>query len=318
MENRCSQQKEVEESYRGNERRTWLVVGVAATVMVLELVIGYLSGSMALTADGWHMATHVGALTLAGLAYWYARRDTVRKRYTFGPSKIYALTGYTSAILLAVAALAMMAESVGRFFSPQTIDYLQALPVAVLGLIVNLLSAFILHGGGDDHSHGHHHGHHDGHDHHAHDHPGHEAKEGKPVDHNMRAAYLHVVADALTSMVAIVALLCGYFWGWWFMDPMMGIIGGVVILHWGINLCRQASAQLLDMLRSPVEARGIVERLESIDDCKVLDLHFWEIASDRNACILSISTSTPRPLDEYRQALQNVAPIHHLTIEIHP
>ena len=278
-----------------NERQTWIVVALTGVVMIVELVAGYITGSMALTADGWHMGSHFGALGLAGLAYVYARKHGNSEKFSFGAGKIYALAGYTNALLLGVVAVLMIVESTQRLYQPIPIDFLTALPVAVGGLLINIVSAFLLH---HDHSH-HKHG-----DHHAH------------VDHNLRAAYLHVLADALTSVTAIVALLTGYFLGWRTMDPIMGIVGAIVILKWGLGLCRSASRQLLDVVPSQDQADTIRKAVESIDDCRVSDLHLWEIAPGRTGCIVSLVTDAPDELDRYRRTIHEATNVHHLTIEV--
>jgi cation diffusion facilitator family transporter len=285
------------------ERRTRAVVILTVAMMVAELIVGSITGSMALLADGWHMATHAGALALTLFAYWYARAHAQSEAYTFGTGKVYALAGYTSGIVLGVIALWMMVESVWRLVEHPAIDYADALPVAVVGLVVNVLSLVLL--GGD-----HHHEAHD-HDHeHDHDHP-------HQHDHNLRAAYFHVLADALTSVLAIVALALGSVYGWWFLDPAMGIVGGVLIARWSFGLCRDASRQLLDAVPSPEMAQRILARLETIDDVKVADLHLWEIAPGRRGCIVSLVTGVPRETAFYRDAILGEARLAHLTVEVH-
>jgi cation diffusion facilitator family transporter len=204
---------------------------------------------MALTADGWHMATHAGALGMSAMAYWFARTRARASSFTFGTGKVYALAGYTSAVVLGLVAVLMLVESVRRLAHPLPIRFGEALPVAVVGLLVNLVSVVLL--DADDH-----HGHHDEHDHaHGHGHGGH--------DHNLRAAYFHVLADAFTSVLAIAALVAGRYAGWTFLDPMMGIVGGLVILKWGVGLCRESAKPLLDVLPSAEladEIRRAVER----------------------------------------------------------
>ncbi len=298
----------------GSERRTWLVVFITGLTMLVELVAGYWAGSMALVADGWHMATHVGALSLAGLAYWYARRHATSRKFTFGVGKIYALAGYTNAILLGVVAVAMIFESVMRLREPVKIDFSVALPVAVIGLVVNLLSMLVLgaghHHGHDEHSHDEHE-HHEHHEHeeHSHDHPKHE-------DHNMRGAFLHVAADAFTSVLAIGALLAGMFAGWDFLDPVMGIVGAVVILRWGSGLIRSASRALLDVVPNQAMADEIKSEIESIGDSRVSDLHLWELSPGRFGCIVSVVSSAPLDAAEYRKRILEHAEVNHLTVEV--
>jgi cation diffusion facilitator family transporter len=310
------------------ERRTRWVVTLTLAMMVAELVVGWMTGSMALLADGWHMATHAGALGLTLAAYWYARVNAGNDAFSFGTGKVYALAGYTSGVVLAVVALWMGVEAAGRLLSPSPVDYADALPVAVLGLVINAVCAKLLghdhghdHGQRGDHAHGHGHDHdHDhGHDHaHDHDH-GHDhgARAAPARDHNLRAAYLHVVADALTSVLAIAALLAGKHLGWWFLDPAMGILGGVVIMRWSIDLCRQASRQLLDAVLATDCEAVLRRKLEAIDDVKVADLHVWELGPGRRGCIVSLVTSTPRDTDYYRSAILGAVEVAHLTVEVH-
>jgi cation diffusion facilitator family transporter len=287
-----------------NERRTRLVVAVAAAMMVLELIVGRWANSEALTADGWHMATHAGALGLAALAYWFARTHANHEAFSFGTGKVYALAGYSSAISLAFVALWIIADSIGRFVAPKPIRFAEALPVAVLGLAVNLVSAWLLdhdHGDDPDHAHAH-----DGHSH-----------GGEAHDHNLRAAYIHVLADAFTSVLAISALLAARYLGWTFLDPVMGIIGGVVITHWSIGLCRSSARQLLDAAPDHEMGSAIRALLEAIDDVRVVDLHLWEMAPGRRGCIVSLVTSQPRETGYYRGAILKSARLAHLTVEVH-
>ncbi len=327
-----------EEHNKAGERRTRWVVAIAAVMMVGELTVGWITGSMALTADGWHMGTHVGALGLTLVAYWYARTRAGTDTFSFGTGKVYALAGYTSGVLLALVALWMCIESVHHLLEPDAIRYDEALGVAALGLVVNLFSVLLLskghhyghsHGGHSHggHSHGHDHHDHDGHDHgHAHDQAPTNGSSTKPapikpqagtLDFNMRAAFIHVLADAMTSVMAIVALALGKWQGWWFLDPTMGIVGGVVIVWWAGSLCRQASGQLLDVVGSPKHERAVRQRLEQIDDVRVADLHVWELGPGRRSAIVSIVSSTPRDVQFYRQAVLDSVTLAHLTIEVH-
>jgi cation diffusion facilitator family transporter len=314
------------EHNRSGERRTQYVVLLTAAMMIGELTVGFLTGSVALKADGWHMGTHVGALGFTLLAYWYARKHAGNDTFSFGTGKVYALAGFTSGVVLALVALWLAVEGIEKLVEHPVVNYDEALPIAALGLVVNVVSAFLLGGGhhyGHDHHHGHEHGHdHDDHDHdhdHAHDH-GH-AHAHKPqagtIDFNMRAAYIHIVADALTSVLAIAALALGKYVGLWFFDPMMGLVGGVVITWWAVSLCRQASRQLLDVVSSPRHEEIVRRRLEAIDDVKVADLHVWELGPGRRSCIVSVVTSAPRELAYYRDAVLSALPVAHLTIEIH-
>lgn len=318
---------------RSGERRTLYVVLLTAVMMIGELTVGYLTGSVALKADGWHMGTHVGALGLTLVAYWYARKHAGSDAFSFGTGKVYALAGYTSGIVLVLVALLLAVEGIEKLVERPLVDYDEALPIAALGLVVNLVSAFLLGSGHhyghghahDDHDHGHSHGH--GHAH-VHDHGRvHEvsstsrSRRKKPeagtLDFNLRAAYIHILADALTSLLAIVALVLGKYAGWWFFDPAMGIVGGIVITVWSVGLCRQASRQLLDVVSSPRHEEVVRRQLEAIDDVKVADLHVWELGPGRRSCIVSVVTAKPRELSYYRDAVLAALPVAHLTIEIH-
>ncbi|HET9624701.1 MAG TPA: CDF family Co(II)/Ni(II) efflux transporter DmeF [Kofleriaceae bacterium] len=304
---------------RVGERRTKWVVAITAATMIGELIVGRLTGSVALTADGWHMGTHVAALGLSLAAYWYARTRVGHDAFSFGTGKVYALAGYTSGVLLAIVAFWMAKEGATSLIDYQGVDYRDALPVAGVGLLVNAVSAWLLSRGhhyGHGHGH-HHHGHH--HDHH-HDHdPHHDHAPAKPgtLDFNLRAAYIHIVADALTSLLAIGALGLGWWRGLWFLDPLMGFIGGAVIIWWAVSLCRQASRQLLDVVSSPRHEQVVRQRLEAIDDVRVADLHVWELGPGRRRCIVSLVTARPRDVSAYRAAVLAALPLAHLTIEIH-
>ena len=282
------------------ERRTRIVVGLTFVMMAVEIAAGLLFNSMALLADGWHMATHAGALGIAAFAYAYARRHADDPRFSFGTGKVGSLAGFASAVALAIVAALLIWESVTRLFTVQVIGFDEALPVAVLGLLVNLASVAIL--GGHGHSHGH------DHDHHEHDHD-------HAHDHNLRAAYLHVLADALTSVTAIAALLLGKYFGWWWVDPLMGIAGGAVILVWARGLLKQSGATLIDMSDEGLQ-REVVEAIEGDADNTVADLHLWRVGPGHWAAIVSLVTHHPRYLAHYRKLLEPVHEISHLTVEI--
>lgn len=268
-----------------------LVVMLTAATMVAELAVGYGAHSMALVADGWHMATHVGALGLATVAYGLSRRFAGHRAFTFGTGKMRALAGYTSAIALGLVAVVMMMESFERLFRPHAIDFAVSLPVAVLGLVVNLASVFLLHAPDDAG------------DHH------------EPHDHNHRAAFVHVVADTLTSTLAIVALLVWRLGGWVWLDAACGIIGGLVILNWGAGLSRAAAVELLDVAPSPLLEDEIRGALESLDDVRVRDLHVWSLGGGVKSCVVTLATAMPRDTHSYRGALSRFA-LEHLTIEV--
>ncbi|MBW1860110.1 MAG: CDF family Co(II)/Ni(II) efflux transporter DmeF [Deltaproteobacteria bacterium] len=279
-----------------NERRTWIVIGLTASMMIVEIVCGLLFGSMALLADGWHMASHAAALGITALAYLFARRHASDPRYSFGTGKMGELAGYSSALLLAVIAVIMAYESVNRLISPVPISFDQAIAVAVLGLVVNVISALLLKG---KHREEHHH---------SSDH----------ADHNIRAAYLHVLADALTSLLAIVALSSGRFLGWVWMDPFMGIVGAVIIARWSYNLMRDTGRILLDMNTRRSLPDDVRRLIESDADNQIADLHVWRVGPGYFAVIVSVITEQPRPPDHYKDLLRTLKQICHITVEVNP
>jgi cation diffusion facilitator family transporter len=298
------------------ERRTRLVTGLTFAMMVVELVVGSLTGSMALTADGWHMATHAGALGLAAFAYWFARTQTGSGRFSFGTGKVSALAGYTNAVALALVALVMAVESVRRLWQPVDIQFGEAIPIALLGLAVNVVSALVLDPAAAAAAHAHEH-----HDEHHHS-PGTGPAPHHPHhhhDHNLRAAYFHVLADALTSVLALVALILGRWLGWTWLDPTMGLVGGAVILRWGYTLCRDSARQLLDAVPSAEMAEGIRRTLEDREGATVRDMHLWEVAPGRHGCIVVLVTAPGdgRDTAAYRRLILGMAPLAHLTVEIH-
>jgi cation diffusion facilitator family transporter len=293
------------------ERGVRAVIALTATMMVVEIAVGYTTHSMALTADGWHMATHVAAFGMAALGYTISRRFATHEAFAFGTGKVHALAGYTSAIALAIASIVMMTESVSRLVDPERIDYALSLPVAVVGLAVNLLSIWLLH----DHDHGHDDAEHgEDHDEHSHHDRGHHDRGHH--DHNHRAAVLHVIADALTSSLAIVALLTGRWLGWRWLDPVTGMIGGVVILSWAFGLCRHASQELLDFRRGGNNEATIRSALEQLGDVLVRDLHVWSLGRGQLGCIVTLASATPRRPAIYRALILENCPISHLTVEV--
>ncbi|MEO7094100.1 MAG: CDF family Co(II)/Ni(II) efflux transporter DmeF [Polyangiales bacterium] len=298
----------------GREGRTRWVVGITVVMMVAELVVGTLTRSLALTADGWHMGSHAGALGLSALAYWYARTRAKADHFSFGTGKVLALAGYTNAVMLAGIAVWMLIEAGARMLHPVAVDFGEALPVAVLGLVVNLACVALLGVGADHHHADGDHGHRDhGHDHgHGHDH----AHREHAHDVNHRAAYMHILADALTSVLAIAALVAGRYFEVRSLDPWMAVVGSVIILRWSYGLCKDSTKQLLDVTPSPEVAKTVRAALEGIGDTRVIDLHLWQLGGGSQGCIASIVTSEPRPLDEYRELVREVAKIDHLTIEV--
>jgi len=283
-----------------NERRAWFVVALTVTMMGVEIVGGTMFGSMALVADGWHMSTHAAALSIAGFAYWFARKHTHDPRFTFGTGKIGELAGFASAVILGLVALFIGYESVQRILAPVAISFNEAILIAVLGLGVNVLSAFLL---TNDDEHGHHH-HHDDHAHCNHH------------DTNFRAAYVHVLADALTSVLAIIALLSARFYGWVWMDPAVGLIGAVVIAFWSFGLMRSAGRMLFDMVPESALSKRIIERLELKDD-RVSDLHVWQVGPGHSAVIASLVTHEPEDPSVYKARLNGLHGLSHVTIEVH-
>jgi len=300
------------EYHERNERRTWWVVWLTAAMMVAEIVGGTLFGSMALVADGWHMATHAAALTIAALAYRFARKHSDNPRFVFGTGKVGELAGFASAIALGLVALLIGWESIGRLLTPRVIDFDQALAIAVLGLAVNLVSARLLHHGHDhDHDHGHgDHGHH-----HASGDSSDPAEEGGHHDSNLRAAYFHVLADALTSVLAILGLLAGRYLGWNWLDPVIGIVGSVVILQWSFKLAGNAAHALLDASTNEQLLAAIAERLET-DAETITDLHLWRVGPGHNALIVSIASDAPATPDSYKKRLEGLPGLSHITIEV--
>lgn len=281
----------------GAETSTKRVVWLTVIMMVIEIAAGLSFGSMALLADGWHMGTHAAALGITVFAYQYARRHAANREFSFGTGKVSILGGYTSAIVLAIVALLMIMESIDRLLDPKVIQFDQAIGVAVLGLVVNLVSAFMLQG--HHHSHDHYHSH-------AHHH-----------DHNLRAAYLHVIADALTSVLAIVALIAGKAYGMNWMDPAMGIVGALIISHWAYGLAKDTANILLDRTNDRELTAAIVAALEGDADNKVADLHVWQLSSSKYSVIISVVTHNPRPSLHYKKLLDGLGALEHVTVEVH-
>jgi cation diffusion facilitator family transporter len=279
-------------------RRTWSVVALTAVMMVTEIVGGTMFGSMALVADGWHMSTHAGALAVAAFAYHFARKHVHDPRFTFGTGKLGELAGFASAVLLALVALLIGYESMQRMLSPVSISFDEAIAIAAIGLAVNVVSAWLLR---EDHDH--HHDHHPGH------HRDHQ-------DSNLRAAYLHVLADALTSVLAIVGLLAARFYGWVWMDPAVGIIGAIVIASWSIGLIRSAGTTLLDMVPDASLSSRVKETLETNGD-RVSDLHIWRVGPGHSALVASLVSDDPQDPTIYKARLKGLHGLSHVTIEVH-
>lgn len=290
-----------------HERRIWFVVALTAVMMVAEIIGGTIFGSMAVVADGWHMSTHAGALAIAALAYRFARHHARDPRFTFGTGKVGELAAFTSALILAMIAAAIGYEAAMRLVAPVPIDFEPATWLAVVGLGVNLASAWLLF----DEDHQHAHAHHDHDDDHEHDHHHHHAH-----DSNLRAAYVHVLADAMTSVLAIVALLAGRFYGWVWMDPAMALVGVCVILSWSVGLTRSAGTVLLDMVPDRRLAGHIRKRLE-VDGDRVSDLHLWRLGPGHAGVIASVVSDRPQPPAFYKERLEGLAGLSHVTVEVH-
>jgi cation diffusion facilitator family transporter len=283
-----------------NERRMWFVVALTAAMMAAEIAGGTIFGSMALLADGWHMATHAAALGIAAVAYAFARRQARNPRFAFGTGKFGDLAAFASAIILALVAVQIAFESAIRLVHPVPIAYTEAIAIAVLGLGVNLLSAWLLRDDAHEHEgHGHSHGHH----HHR--------------DNNMRAAYIHVVADAATSVLAILALVVAMSSQWTWIDPLVGLVGSAVIANWAYGLIRDAGSVLLDMAPDAALENAIRERLERSGD-RITDLHLWQIGPGHRAAVVSIVSDRPLTPAAYKRLLADVPRLSHVTVEVEP
>lgn len=277
------------------EKNTKIVLFLTAGTMMAEILAGTIFGSMALLADGWHMATHVAAFVITVFAYQYARNHANNPQYTFGTGKVSVLGGFTSAVVLSVIAFIMILESSIRLFQPQTIQFDQAIYVAIIGLAVNCASALLLQ------------------DHHSHEHHSHEHHHG---DHNLRAAYLHVLADAFTSVLAIVALMAGKFFGWTWLDAIMGLVGALVIAKWSYGLIRETSAFLLDGLVDKQIKLTIINAIENDADNRITDLHVWNVSQNHLAVIISIVTHYPQQPAYYKNLLKHIPSLSHVIVEV--
>lgn len=286
---------------RSGENRTLIVILLTAVMMVIEIVAGLAFGSMALLADGLHMASHAAALSISAFAYYFARKRAHDRSFSFGTGKVNSLGGYTGAILLVIFALLMVSESIHRLIVPVEISFNQAIGVAILGLIVNGASVFIL--GHEDHHHGH-----------THDH----GVESHTQDHNLRAAYLHVLADTLTSLLAIVALLAAKYYGWIWMDPIMGIVGAVLITKWSMGLLKQTSSVLLDQQGPDHLVDSVISRIKSLP-CKteIIDLHVWSIGPNIYSAAITIVADNENSVRMFKSEMHTLTEIVHSTIEVH-
>ncbi|WP_122756954.1 CDF family Co(II)/Ni(II) efflux transporter DmeF [Pseudomonas sivasensis] len=287
-------------AHEENARRTLWVVMLTVVMMVAEIAAGYVTGSMALLADGFHMATHAGALGIAAAAYAYAKRHARSPRYSFGTGKVGDLGGFASALILALVALGIGVESVIRLLEPTAVQFGTATLIAIVGLVVNIVSALLL---GHGHSHGHDHNHEHDHEHHHHSN-----------DNNLKSAYVHVLADALTSVLAIAALLAGRYLGWVWLDPVMGIVGAIVIARWAWSLMGVTAGVLLDQTDEHVAAE-IRELVEQPGDARITDLHVWRVGPDAHAAIVSVVGQASTDADSIRERLKPVHEVSHLTVE---
>ena len=290
------------ERHDENERRTWFVVALTLVMMVGEIVAGSLFGSMALLADGWHMGTHAAALGIAAFAYRFARQHIGNAHFTFGTGKFGDLAAFSSAIILGLIAVQIAYESVMRLFSPVPIAYGEAIAVAALGLCVNLVSAWLLRD-----SHHHSHGHDDDHDHAHHPHEHH--------DHNLRAAYVHVMADAVTSVLAITALLVAMYSGWVWVDPAVGLIGSAVIASWAYGLIRTSGAVLLDV-RADAKLENVIRSRMEVGEDRVTDLHLWQVGPGHRAVMVSLVSDKPKQPSVYKKRLAGLKGLSHVTVEV--
>jgi cation diffusion facilitator family transporter len=285
------------------ERNTHRVITLTLSMMIIEITAGYLFGSMALLADGWHMGTHAVALGITAFAYYYTRRHSDNPNYSFGTGKVNVLGGFTSAVVLAVIALFIGVESIQRLISPRPIRFNEAIAVAFVGLAVNVISAFLLQ---EKH-------------HHHHKQQAHvEAHRKKFHDHNLRSAYFHVLADALTSLLAIIALFAGKAFGWIWMDPIMGIVGALIISRWSYSLLVDSGKVLLDRDVNQEAIAEIRSVIEADSDNRVSDLHVWRVSAHHLSAIISIVTHFPKSPDYYKKLLADYDEIAHVTVEVNP
>ena len=297
-----------------SEKKVIIAFWLTTVVMVLEIAAGTWSGSMALLADGWHMGTHSAAFLIAIFAYSYAKKHTKNKTFSFGAGKVNYLGGFASAVALALVALMVILESIQRFIEPQQIHFNEAIMVAIIGLIVNIVSVFVLHD-----SHHHHHSHEDSHSHgHTHKSHDHSHSHGHHHDHNMKAAYLHVLADTLTSLLAIVALLASKYFGWIWMDAAIGVLGAVVIGRWSYGLIKESSEVLLDKTLDASSFESIAQHMKTEMNTTITDIHVWRIGALDKAAILSVSANNPHSPDAYKHVLKHYVPqLSHISVEVH-
>ncbi len=316
MKSYCNQTKELNLDFaqiNENERKTFWVVIITLVMMVIEIVAGHLTQSMALLADGYHMASHAGALGIAFLVYKMAKSEKIRNKLSFGTGKLLPLGGYTSAIGLGMVALWMIAESIERFLNPTPIQFNEAIGIAVIGLVINIICAFIL--GSEGHSHDHEHKHSHDHDDHSHNHDHNHAHHNKKVeDHNHKSALVHVITDALTSVLAIVALIFGKYFALNWLDPLMGILGAVIIFRWAYGLCVDTGKELLDAQSKEINVDDVKNKIEQTG-VQILDLHIWKVGPSNHACQMVVKTSNKKGSHFYKQFLSDSLGAVHLVVE---
>ncbi|KJR44100.1 metal transporter [Candidatus Magnetoovum chiemensis] len=271
---------------RQGEKNTRRVIVLTAIMTAVEVAAGIVYGSMALLADGWHMSTHAAALAITAFSYYYERKHIDNPSYTFGTGKVNALSGFASAVVLALIAFIMAAESFGRIIHPIGIHFNEAILVAFIGLTVNIISMFLLEGHDNEH------------------------------DHNLKAAYWHVMADSLTSVLALIALFTGKIFGWLWLDPVMGIVGALIIIRWAYGLLNNTSAVLLDRDVELHKIEEIKTLIEKDGNNKVIDIHVWRVGHCHLAAILSILTHHPKPPEHYKNMLSDYKDIVHVTVEV--
>lgn len=321
MNRHCSIEHRDTDVFIANERKTKWVTLITLFTMIVEIVVGYWSGSMALLADGWHMASHTLALFLSLVVYYLYRHPRFRQSFTFGGGKILSLGGYTSALFLILIAGSMIYESFLHFYEKRIIHYNEALVVAAIGFLVNLVCAYILHQK-EEQQHAHHHDENCHHPknklspsgHHGHSHS-HSHSHSHTHDHNHRSAYIHILTDALTSVLAIFALLLGKWNGWHWLDPAVGILGGVVVLRWSLSLIKQSGMDLLDAHDETIDRDNLVKKLE-LDGSKVIDIHLWRLAPGQVGCEIIIRKNQDQKSSFYRNLIKSHFNIHHLIIEV--
>jgi cation diffusion facilitator family transporter len=299
-----------------NETRTWIVIGLTAAMMVGEITVGTLFNSMALVADGWHMFTDASSLLITAFAYRFARRHANNPRFTFGTGKVGDLAAFASALVLGVVSVLIAWDSLWRLVEPVPIGFSQAIPVAVIGLAINLFCAWILGGHGHSHAAGH-----DDEDGHAHDHDpsqhGDHAPPAAAIDNNLRAAYLHVLGDALTSVLAICGLLLGRHFGWVWLDPVIGLVGSVVIARWSVTMMRDAGRVLVDHTPAETALQAAIRAVVESGGDAISDLHVWQLGPGHHGAILSVVSDTPQSCAAYRDRLTALPGLSHVTVEVH-